>query len=251
MNSAKSSNLKTVRLVTHCYAGHYDHYAKALWYQLCSIADCENVTVTVWYCDVIVGGLLEEARETFGDDKIIELYAPPERLFRRAIGRNKSALMASTDFVWFTDCDYTFTPETFDALRRINPTEPVFPLHTYISRSHAAGQEDLDRVDLMDLERVTIDRSRFIGKRYDRAIGGVQIVPRSVCNDHGYLAGSRWVKTIDPSTGFRSCICDRVYRLSLKRNGHPFQPIELPGVYRLRHAAKGRDCATVNLPSGS
>ena len=99
----------------------------------------------------------------------------------------------------------------------------------------------LDPEDLMlrpDPERTLlreIDTSRFNPATRDRATGGYQIVHGDVARACGYCAGLRVYQK--PSPVWTKATEDRAFRWLLRTQG---VGIDLPGVYRIRHAAKGR-----------
>jgi len=232
---------RSVRLeiVSHCW-----HYAPQLTYQLGSLAifppqGCE-VTMTVWHSTEDRATLavldyfrrLEVPHVTWSFRQL-----PKERLFRRAIGRNLSALQTKADWIWFADVDMCFREnclaQVTDATR--NAAESlVFPRTIQISASHEEGDSALDLVANNPCVQ-DIDPAGFIPHHYPRAIGGVQIVRGEIARRLGYCRDSekhqrplaRWQRTYD----------DVVFRRSLMTNG---VGIELPGVYRIRHHKHGR-----------
>jgi len=228
-----------LELVSHCW-----HYAAHLTYQLSSLVlyppEIVNVTMTVFYSS--------EDRETVG---VLDYFGrietrnvqwswrclSNERLFRRSIGRNLAALETASDWIWFADADMCFRSGCIDALASTAATSAsplVYPRNIHISRSHASGDDALQAV--AGRPRVQdIVPSEFEVHRYQRAIGGVQIVHGTTARQVGYNRASERFQ--QPITRWQRCHDDVAFRRTLGVNG---QPINLPELYRIRHEHFGR-----------
>jgi hypothetical protein len=157
---------------------------------------------------------------------------PKERVFRRSFGRNQAALATTADWVWFADVDMCFRGNCLDELAShpCGQSAPlVYPRMIRISHSHEAGESALDRV-ASGPALIDIDPTEFVPWRYDRAIGGVQIVLGDVARSRGYCNGRRRLLKVPSSFGGFSD--DIAFRRSLGTEG---TPIDLDGVYRIRH----------------
>ena len=232
--------MKTIEIVTHCYAAELPHYAAGLCYQLSSLvnhppATCLVVPTVVW-CK--------------GDEataKVIGHFAGSHRLRhircddaarvgRRAIGRNMAALSTWADLVWFADCDQCFGPGLLDRLAGLEWPEGasmIYPREIMIHRDWVTGDAALAK--LAGGPRLEdFDPAEFVPKRYGRAIGGVQIVRGDFAREHGYLRG-------DPAhqrpadRPFASFADDVAYRRHCEQFG-PIVAVDLPGLFRIRHS---------------
>ncbi len=235
-----------LEIVSHCW-----HYAPQLTYQLSSLVlfppRQAQVAMTVWYCteDESTQAVLDYfARHEVPGVTWSFKSLPKERLFRRAIGRNLSALETGADWIWFADVDMCFRSECIDLLAdragRIT-NDLIFPHTIRISATHEDGDQ------LLDIVRGTacvadIDSSTFVVHRYSRAIGGVQIVRGDTARRVGYCRDfpkhqrplRRWQRTYE----------DVTFRRSLPESG---RPIDLPGLFRIRHCRHGRRDELGNL----
>jgi hypothetical protein len=228
-----------IDVVSHCYAGHCPHYAWALEMQIQSLereAIQGGVDLTLWVCHSPKDKLTVNAMEHVSIEclKLRRGELPIEYLGRRAIGRHEVAVRTKADFVWFSDVDQVFVDGVFSRLVEWDWPEDVtmvYPKEIQIHRTHKLGDKRL-------AER-RFDRADFVPKRYNRAIGGAQIVRGDFARRYGYLGNSpRWTKPT--SGGFASCKCDIAYRKHCREHGR-IVGIDLPGVYRLRHSVNGRD----------
>jgi len=192
----------------------------------CSPTDWKTMLVLDWYGD-------------FRCSKVRLFPLSVAKLGRRCIGRNLAALSTDADLVWFTDCDHVFGDGCLDALVGMpwpshfgTPASMVFPQTIQIHRDHATGDQAADKVKKANLH--DIDPAEFVVKHYSVAIGGVQIVTGDFARKHGYLDGNlKWQRPAEKPFGdFRD---DIAYRKHCQRFG-PIVPIELPGLYRIRHS---------------
>lgn len=159
------------------------------------------------------------------------------RLFRRGIGRNLAARATACDWIWFTDCDLLFREGCLDALADAlqgRRDALVFPRVEAVSGLLEAGDPLLERGRTGPLP-VDIDPARFVRETRDRATGPLQIVHGDVARACGYCEQLRVYQ--QPSPVWTKCTEDRAFRWLLRTQG---VPVEVPGVYRIRHASKGR-----------
>lgn len=232
------AGVMTLEIVSHCW-----HYAPQLTYQLSSLVlwppSRAVVKMTVFY-----------ASDDTPTETVLRYFAkidpprvewswrclPKEKLFRRSIGRNVAALETTADWIWFADADMCFRCGCLDALGQITETlsaDLIFPQTIQISDTHSAGDLALDNVAGQPLI-ADINPAEFVPHHYRRAIGGVQIVRGNTARRVGYCRDlpkyqkpiSRWVSPHD----------DVAFRRTL---GTPGEPIDLPELYRIRHARYG------------
>jgi hypothetical protein len=249
---ASEERQKRIEIVSHCWAGRYGHYARCLAYQLSSLLinppqHC-HVTFTVCYepTDVPTMRVMQqfiEVKDSFPEDDdrhsnicFASWGLPIEQLGRRAIGRNLAAKHSVADLVWFTDCDHLFCDGILDRLVAMEWPEGasmIYPREIMIHRDHATGDAVLNQMPIPP-RMMDTDLSLFIPKRYNRAIGGVQIVQGDDAREFGYLADDDgWQEPLKRKT-FVSCRCDQAYRNKCKQRG-PIVAVDLLGVYRIRH----------------
>lgn len=235
---ARTGHLQ-LEIVSHCW-----QYAHFLVYQLSSLV-CNpprglTVTMTVFHCpeDEATTRLLER----FSGLDVAGVHwnwqpVPREQLFRRAIGRNRAALASQADWVWFTDCDLMFREGCLDALAEAlqgRRDALVFPA---VERCTSLLPDDNPMLnpDLDASIPVDIDVSDFTERHRSRATGPLQITHGDVARSCGYCnalsfyqrPAKRWCKAHE----------DRAFRWLLKSQG---VALDIPAVYRIRHASKGR-----------
>ena len=229
-----------LEIVSHCW-----QYAHLLTYQLSSLVlhppAKTSVTMTVFYTleDESTKALLE----FFGSKDVPRVrwnWQPLEKkeLFRRSLGRNLAARVTEADWIWFADCDLVFHEGAIDAAgkallgrddflvfpRRHQITELLKPADSYL-------QEGRKGPRLLDIDPT----SGFSTDTRERAVGALQITRGDVARAAGYCG------TIDfyqrPVPRWRRTHDDRVFRWLLGTQGNP---VEIPGIYRIRHRSKGR-----------
>ena len=163
------------------------------------------------------------------------------RLFRRGIGRNIAARSTEADWIWFADCDVVFHEGALDAAGRVLRGRDdflVFPTEHKVTDLlegddpilRATGSRADDELRLMDIEK-----ERFVPEIRKKAVGAFQIVRGDVARAGGYCGTidfyqqplQRWQKTYE----------DRAFRWLLGTQG---TPVQIAGLYRIRHIAKGR-----------
>lgn len=230
----------SIHIVTHCWAVDLPQFAKFLQYQLSSLVlyppEVEHL-IEVRYCpdDRATADVVNFFAIELGSRIGLSPMQPPERLFRRAIGRNEAALSSHTELVWHTDCDYLFGPGCLDGLWRswnglTEFASMVYPMQILTMASHADG----DLVAENGMIRVAnIPFDLFIPQRVKKAFGGLQIVPGSLARRYGYLDGHK--KYQQPlSKPFENFHDDVAYRKRMLEIG-PILPVDVPNLYRLRH----------------
>ena len=235
----------SIHIVTHCYAVELPQFATFLRYQLSSLVlnpPAVPFLIEVRYSpdDKRTAEVVSEFSVLLGAQIGLSPMQPPERLFRRAIGRNEAALSSHTDLVWFTDCDYCFGPECLDGLwKQWNRIEKfasmMFPSQIMTMTRHSDGDDlvvadqDADRFE----EITRLDGIEFKSQKVKRAFGGLQIVPGSLARKYGYLDGHhRYQKPL--SRPFANFHDDVAFRKSCLQHG-PIVPLNIPNLFRLRH----------------
>ena len=229
----------SLEIVSHCW-----HYAHLQAYQLSSLVlhppRDVDVTMTVYYSeeDADTVALLRHfgAIEVPGvrwNWRALDKY----QLFRRSIGRNHAARNTSCDWVWFTDCDVVFHEGCLDGLGAALQGRRDLLVHPAEERcSGMLGPDDPMIAGAHGAPRLLeIDPARFSPHFPSRATGPLQIAHGDVARACGYCEQlaiyqkpvPRWAKAHE----------DRAFRWLLRSQG---VPVEVPGVYRIRHAAKGR-----------
>lgn len=234
---ARTGSLR-IEIVSHCW-----NYSHLLVYQLSSLvlAPPEHVEITV---------TVFHAREDAATKALLDFIAghavpgvhwnwqelPPQYLFRRSIGRNRAALQSEADWIWFTDCDVVFEPGCLDSLAEAlqGRSDPlVFPRYERVTTLLA----DDDAMLKPESEWILrdIDPTRFVERKLSRATGPVQITHGDVARSVGYCRDISVLQ--QPVPRFAKCYEDRVFRWLLGTRG---VPIDVDGVYRIRHEQKGR-----------
>jgi len=229
-----------LEIVAHCW-----QYAHLLAYQLSSIIDHPptrmRLTYTLFHCeeDVDTVALMRHVQARHALPGVTWNWQPLPRneLFRRAIGRNRSARASSADWLWFSDCDLIFHADCLDTLaERLHGRRSrlVYPDGEFVTELLPAEHPWL-HPRLPDDLPLRIDTERFSANPIAKAKGAFQIVHGDVARAAGYCPDlavyqrptMHWRKTFE-DTAFRNLI------------GSQGEPISIPGLYRIRHAAKGR-----------
>lgn len=228
-----------LEIVSHCWK-----YSHLLAYQLSSLILFPprklQVTMTVYYCpeDKPTRRLLEYFGGLEVDNVVWNWRALPRRqLFRRAIGRHHAARHTAAHWIWFTDCDLMFRKDCLDTLADLLQgredvlvyprTENITPL--------LPDDELKPSPDNAEPEIKDIDEQLFYIKEKNRATGPLQITHGDAARALGYCGGIKLYQT--PAETWCKAHEDRAFRWLLRSRG---TPVDLPGVYRIRHAAKGR-----------
>lgn len=228
-----------VEIVSHCWG-----YSNLLAYQLSALVNHPptrmSVTMTVFHA--------AEDRDTVAMLCHFESMQIPNvtwnwqvldraRLFRRAIGRNQAALVTQCDWVWFTDCDVVFGQGCLDGLADAlqgRRDALVFPRMESCS-AMLEPDDSVLRAAAGSPQLVDIDPSAFIRREREKATGPLQITHGDVARACGYCRDIRVYQ--EPVERWAKAQEDRAFRWLL---GTPGTPVDVPGVYRIRHRSKGR-----------
>jgi len=227
----------SIELVSHCW--NYSHLLEC---QLGSLVAAPprsvDVTMTVYHSaedrrTVDLLGLAGEQRVPGVTWNWRSL--PREQLFRRSIGRNHAALVTGADWIWFTDCDVLFTEGALDGLGVAlqGRTEPlVYPAVEHLT---ALLTDEAVRGEEAPALRDASAAFDFVEVPVTRAKGPLQITHGDVARANGYCRDISAYQR--PETSFAKCHEDTAFRWLL---GTPGVAIDVPGVARIRHRAKGR-----------
>lgn len=235
--AAATGDLK-IEIVSHCW-----NYSHLLVRQLSSLVlfppTRAAVTMTVFYSeeDEATVRLLE----TFGTKEAPGVTwnwsaLPKEQLFRRSIGRNKAALLTDADWVWFTDCDLMFRDDCLDVLvEQLQGRRDalVYPRQERVTA--LLPSEDPILTNDGEFRLSDIDTDRFEISERGRATGPLQIVHGDIARACGYCDCLAYYQK--PAASYCKCYEDRAFRWLLRSDG---VPLDVPGVYRIRHVGKGR-----------
>jgi hypothetical protein len=226
-----------VEVVSHCW-----RYAHLLVYQLSSLVRFPprdvDVTMTVFHSpeDEPTVRLLE----FFGATSVPHVRwnwqaRPKQMLFRRAIGRNEAALASRADWVWFTDCDLMFRDGCLDELGRQLQGRRDALVYPRVERITELLTEDDPRLRQDAPRVVDIDDEAFTPREPGRATGPLQITHGDVARALGYCKPIAYYQ--QPAERWCKAHEDRAHRWLLETQG---TPLDVPGVYRIRHLVKGR-----------
>lgn len=235
----------TLEIVSHCWK--YTHY---LAFQLGSLIANPppanmKVVMTVFFSaeDTTTLELLQQIQtRTVPNVEWNWQELPPAYLFRRSIGRNFAAKSSSADWVWFTDCDETFQAGCLDTL---NSTLPgcketlVYPTTEYRTMPLHDNEIQVDLKAADWLEKVAKLPLDFHGTRMTRATGPLQITRGDIARQFGYCDSVHCYQY--PEDSWSKAHEDRIFRWLLGTKG---TAIEIPGVYRIQHAIKGRQSSS-------
>ena len=238
---AKRTGRLNLEIVSHCW-----QYGHLLTYQLGSLVshrtDKLHVTMTVYHAA--------------GDESVIRLLRffegievpnvawnwvplPEERLFRRSIGRNLAARGTCADWIWFTDADVVFHKGCLDALAEILQKRNDLLVYPRTPRSTSLLTEDHDILRGgragPAVREIPLEAFPLRGPALDKATGPYQIAHGDVARALGYCASIDFYQR--PAPRWRKAYEDRAFRWLLGTQG---TPIDVPGVCRIRHVAKGR-----------
>lgn len=230
----------SVEIVTHCYAydlPQYSYFLEAhLWSLETFAPQGTKVSICCWLDDELT---CETAAGHQHQSKIdiTMLFLSRKDLFNRAIGRNFAALRTERDIVWFTDVDHVFGEGCIQALeQQMKMSNAIlhYPSSIKIHKTHALGDECWNQ--LRELGRFRLNEDDFEEKVYNKAIGGVQIVPGDFARKYGYLnENKRSLRQTDGKQPFPSFRDDVQFRRYCEAKGET-RKIELPNLYRLRHS---------------
>jgi len=196
------------------------------------------MTVYYGYEDKATVRLLEFIADRKPDNVTWNWQAlPPEKLFRRSIGRNLAAKQSAADWLWFTDCDMTFQANCLDSLNQAlqgRQDALVYPR----TESKTDVYTDADVVQHNSIDTPTLlyaDPQAFIPWPVTRATGPLQITHGDVARSVGYCDAVTFYQ--QPGTHWQKAVEDRMFRYLLGTHG---TPIDIEGVCRIQHAVKGR-----------
>ncbi len=235
--------MKSIEIVSTCWSKDMPQYARMLTAQLSSLVlwpPKAKVTMTVIHCmeDDETQRSVDSFRGKIPDLRTI--WLEPERLFRRAIGRNIAFKTSVADICWACDCDCLWSEGCLDALAETEFTGLAFPSIVMFHRSHQLGDEDIGRITPGELFK--IDVSRFTPGRVKFASGGYMIVDGATAKK-GYLDGSRYTRPVDPANGF----CDPREDIRYRKQFGKSTAISIPNVMRFRHSASPWQAAEKRL----
>lgn len=234
----------SLEIVTHCW-----NYANFLSYQLSSLVLFPprevNVCMTVYYesGDQRTREVLDYFRKQTVDN-VRWNFQPLEKpyLLRRATGRNLAARNTNADWIFFTDCDLMFREQAIDHLgQELHNRNDILVFPRYHMVSPLLPNDDPIFTDYTETGVLRdIDPGRFYREERSRAVGSFQIARGDAARRGGYCGTIPYYHR--PVKRWRKCYEDRTFRWLLGTMGIP---IEVPGFYRIRHAAKGRKGKTV------
>ena len=234
-----------IEIVTHCW-----NYSRLLLFQLWSVLThppASQITMTIAFCpddertSAVVEWFTGKAPHCSKTLTVNPIQLPPEKLCRRAIGRNIAAQATLARIVWFADCDYLFGPGCLDWLATHWPADAILAYPKIVRKcSKEYGDELIADVTAGRLVRPSLDK--FGPRKHGRAIGGIQIVDGDVAREKGYVPNhKRYQKPVDC---WKKTNEDTAYRRSLGTSG---TRLEIPEVYRIRHTKYGRKDVGVEL----
>ena len=242
-----------IEIVSHVW-----RYARLFTYQAGSLIlhppSTVDVTLTVVYAveDGPTADRLDQLDRLAwpANVRLNPLALSPGRVMRRAIGRNLAALATAADLVWFADCDMVFGPGCPDALARRTARHPGRVLF-YPRPVHGTAGPEAARL-LAAATRcagpLSASEAALTPLRYNRAIGGVQIVRGDIAREAGYLPGHvcyqrparRWWRTFE-DVAYRKALRERYGTAGVGC------PIGLPRLMRIRHSQAGRQVEGLQL----
>ncbi|MEX1220545.1 MAG: glycosyltransferase [Idiomarina sp.] len=229
-----------IEIVAHCW-----QYSHLFVFQLQSLVNNPptqfKLVFTGFYCksDKQTVELIEHYRQMqLANVEWNFIALSKERLLRRAIGRNKAAKATKADWIWFTDCDVIFGPDTFTSLfEQLSEERSILVFPKKVNRTALLCKDDAilkkNREEAVDLN--VLATCKFKNHTFEKATGAVQIVAGSIARKYGYCEGvncyqqpqERWVKTYE----------DRAFRWILGTHG---KPLKIKQVSIIRHEEKGR-----------
>jgi hypothetical protein len=233
-----SGDFPSLEIVSHCW-----QYARTLVYQLSSFVNYAptklRLTVTVFYAESDSATVeLLDFIAGYDVPNVTWNWQPlPEgKLLRRCIGRNHAALASEADWVWMTDCDIVFHENCLDSLAeqlKGRGDVLVYPRQERTTPMLPDSSDMLLKGGTPHL--VDIDTSEFDLHERDRAKGAFQIIHGDVARALGYCNGLRVYQA--PADHWCKCYEDRAFRWLVGTQG---TPLEIDGVYQIRHIEKGR-----------
>ena len=242
-----------IEIVSHCYAGSVPVYRQHLRFQIASlrkypVRELVRLTVFATAADEGTVNMVQNMIPQMPDHVVIRLIQlPPEKLFRRSIGRNQVALEGDASIYWFTDCDYFFGQGCLDSvLDNMDAHSGLcYPAMVHINTTHEDGDAMIESSLKRGLLFPNIEPGRFTERRQRTCIGGVHIIGRDRLRTinpktrtaYGYNNGSRrYQSEVDPAGGFCQCRGD----VPFKKNMGPAQALPIRNTFRIRHSDAGR-----------
>jgi len=233
-----SSDMPTVEIVSHCWC-----YSNMLAYQLSSLIHFPpkklKVIVTVFYAqeDQDTVDLLNFfSRQQPENVQWNWQPLPKEKLFRRGIGRNMAALSTEADWVWFADCDIIFHCNCLDSLAEsLKGRRDILVYPREERTTSMLPNSDPMLHEGRRPQLVAIPAEQFSPHTPKCATGALQIVHGDVAKAIGYCDGLSLYQT--PSRHWCKTYEDRAFRWLVGTQG---EPIDVDGVYQIRHIHKGR-----------
>jgi hypothetical protein len=241
VDKAKRTGRLSLEIVSHCW-----RYGHLLTYQLSSLVKNRtekfDITMTVYYSpdDEAVTSVLDFFATidvpgvTWNWQKM-----PKNELFRRGIGRNRSALATEADWIWFTDCDIIFKEDCLDTLADLLQGRDDGMVCPNIGLGTELLPEDDEILtcgrDGPAIRDIPIgDFKQYRGER-TKATGGHQITHGDIARACGYCDSIKYYQ--EPSEVWRKTYEDRAFRWLIGTHG---TPLEIPNVCQIRHEVKGR-----------
>ena len=228
-----------LQIVSHSW--QYAHLSR---FQLSSLVNYPpkvcDLTYTLFYAEE--DEAMKQLVEYFGAMNVPNVswdwqVLPKQALFRRAIGRNKVALASKAHWLWFADCDLIFHEGCLDSLASAlhgRQQKLVYPDHEGITDLLPAEHPMLTQVS-DNHSLVDIDVSLFYRNEITKAKGAFQIVHGDVARACGYCGTLPVYQA--PSLRWRKTYEDTVFRKFIRTEGNA---VPVQGLYRIRHAQKGR-----------
>jgi hypothetical protein len=235
---AAATGVLRLEVVSHCW-----QYAHFLTYQLGSLVNFPpaklTVKMTVFYTEE--DRRTKELLKYFGALEVPGVSwnwrpLPREQLFRRSIGRNMAARETDAHWIWFTDCDLLFRDNCLDSLAdELQGCRDalVYPRQERVTPMLAETDPMLNVDEKPGV--IDIAAGRFMVHERGRATGPLQIVHGDVARACGYCEQLKVYQT--PSSTYCKHHEDKALRWLLRSEGIP---LDVPGVYRIRHVFKGR-----------
>lgn len=226
-----------LQIVSHCW-----QYAHMLNFQLSSIINyppkLAKVTYTLYHSseDHKLKRLIERIESVVVPNVTwnwVELST--QQLFRRAIGRNQSALNTQADWIWFSDCDLIFHAGCLDSVAEAVKgckQRLVFPQQEFITDLLDSSHPMLNQNNEANVD---IDTSLFKKNAIRKAKGAFQIVHGDVARKCGYCRDLKMYQT--PMQHWSKTYEDSIFRQLIASEG---QPVNVKSLYRIRHIEKGR-----------
>ncbi|SET41191.1 glycosyltransferase family 2 protein [Thalassotalea agarivorans] len=227
-----------LEIVSHCWG-----YGNMLTYQLSSFVNNPptkaTVTVTVFYSeeDEKTKAVVEFFNNIAVENVVWNFTAiSKEKLFRRGIGRNMAARSTNADWLWFTDCDIIFHENCIDSLADAlqGKQEILYYPRTECTTEMLTDDDPMLRKE-SEPQVVDISTENFSQHSRDKAKGAFQIVHADVARAIGYCEKLKMFQTED--TRWRKTYEDTAFKWLIGSEGIP---IDVDGVYQIRHVTKGR-----------